>query len=197
MTEDFDAQTLVLIEEHVRRLLAVMGFIEIRVHCRRLSLPPATLATSSPEEADDELLKNAALSSEPAKVTTRPHAAEAQLQLSIEAGETGKLLIGTHGTHLEALQHIIRSILRRQLGSPLYVIVDVNGYRARRERTLTQLAEAAARRARQTGRTVTLEPMGAADRRVLHTALATHPEVSTESTGQEPNRRVVVRPRFS
>jgi spoIIIJ-associated protein len=165
-TTTFDPASIALIEEHVRRLLVIMDFEAAQVHCRLLPL------------------------------TEEAQVAHAQLQISIEAGDEGKRLIGVQGTHLDALQHIVRSVLRRQLQSTLYVTLDVNGYRARRERNLLLLAEATAARAHHTGRTIVLKPMAAADRRVLHTALAARGDVSTESMGDEPNRRVVVRPVF-
>ncbi len=118
------------------------------------------------------------------------------LKISVEAGGEGRVLIGAHGAHLVALQHLVRCLLRRQLHNDVRIMVDVNGYRARRERSLLGLAEEVARKANRTGRTVVLQPMTAADRRTIHTALANYKDVHTESLGDEPNRRVVVRPVF-
>ncbi len=118
------------------------------------------------------------------------------MHLNIEAGEIGRLLIGPQGQHLLAFQHIMRCLLRKQITTPIRVLVDVNGYRLRREQTLLGIAEETARRAKQTGRTVVMSPMSAADRRAIHSALANHKDVRTESLGDEPNRRVVVRPVF-
>lgn len=163
MSTALDPTGLALIEEHVRRLLSVMGFEATAVQCRHR--PPTT---------------------------DQPEA----LLIYIESGLTGKVLIGPQGSHLNALQHLVRMLLRRQLLKELYIAVDVNGYRARREQSLLHLAESAAQRAQHTGRTVVLQPMSAADRRVLHTALAARGDITTESLGDEPNRRVVVRPIF-
>lgn len=118
------------------------------------------------------------------------------LWISITAPEDGKVLIGPQGAHLEALQHIIRSLLRRHLDANMRIMVDVNSYRARREKSLFGLAEEVARKAHRTGRPVELNPMNAFDRRTVHTALAAHKEVSTESMGDGYDRRVVVRPVF-
>jgi len=115
------------------------------------------------------------------------------LLITIEAGEVGRLLIGPQGAHLAALQHIIRCLLRPQFKEHIRINVDVNSYRARREHDLMQMALSTARKAQQTGRTVTLEPMNAADRRAVHAALASQPDIKTESLGEEPNRRVVIR----
>lgn len=132
-----------------------------------------------------------------ADVTVHCHLPEDQtLKVDINAGDTGRLLIGAHGAHLAAFQHVVRCLLRRHVQEDVRVVVDVNGYRVRRERGLLDLAEEVARRAHRTGRTVVLRPMTAADRRAVHTALAGHKDISTESLGEEPNRRVVVRPVF-
>ena len=57
------------------------------------------------------------------------------LKISIEVGDSGNLLIGAQGVHLAALQHVVRCVLHKQLEKPAHIIVDVNGYRARREKT--------------------------------------------------------------
>lgn len=118
------------------------------------------------------------------------------LRISIMAGEEGRMLIGPQGAHLESLQHVIRCVLRRHLDGATHIMVDVNGYRARREKSLFGLAEEVARKAQRTGRPVALDPMNALDRRTIHTALSSHKEVSTESTGDGRDRRVIVRPVF-
>lgn len=118
------------------------------------------------------------------------------LRISITTGDDGRMLIGSQGAHLEALQHVIRCVLRRHFEAKMHITVDVNGYRARREKSLANLAEEVAKKAQKTGRSITLDPMNAFDRRTIHTALAAHKEVSTESLGDGLSRRVVVRPVF-
>jgi spoIIIJ-associated protein len=122
--------------------------------------------------------------------------ADVGIRVDVNAGREGRLLIGSKGTHLLAFQYILRCLLRKSLEKDMRVVVDVNGYRTRREATLLDLAQEVARRAQRTGRTVVLRPMSAADRRAIHTALASHKDIATESLGDEPNRRVVVRPVF-
>ncbi len=118
------------------------------------------------------------------------------IRLSIAAGEQGRLLIGVQGANLDALQHIIRCVLRKHLREDVRIMVDVNGYRMRREQNLLGFAEEVARRAQKTGRPVALSPMSALDRRTIHAALSSHKEVVTESMGDGKDRRVVVRPVF-
>lgn len=195
MNHSLDTGTLALLEEHVRQLLGTMGFSEVTVHCRvKLALP--TTGGETKEQEEEAWLGNAALKPVRRREVGRKIVPRDELFITLEAGEAGKLLIGGQGAHLEALQHILRSILRRTLETPIHILVDVNGYRARREQGLLEMAEAAAARARQAGRTITLAPMSASDRRAVHAALAARGDVHTESVGEEPNRRVVVRPVF-
>jgi spoIIIJ-associated protein len=86
-------------------------------------------------------------------------------------------------------------MLSRRMGGWTRVLVDVEDYRGRRERQLRDLAARAASRVIETGKMLQLEPMPALERRWVHIALRDHPEVATQSIGEEPNRRVVVLPR--
>jgi spoIIIJ-associated protein len=104
-------------------------------------------------------------------------------------------LIGRKGERLSALQHLVNLMLSKQMGEWTRVLVDVEDYRGRRERQLTDLAQRAAARVIETGRMLQLEPMPALERRWVHLALRDHPDVVTQSVGEEPNRRIVVLPR--
>ena len=86
-------------------------------------------------------------------------------------------------------------MLSRRTGQWTRVLVDVEDYRGRRERQLVDLAARAAERVIETGKMLQLEPMPALERRWVHIALRDHPNVGTQSIGEEPNRRVVVVPR--
>lgn len=127
------------------------------------------------------------------EVQDKTHLFKECLQISVEA-EDSRRLIGAHGSHLSALTHIVRCVLRRKLDQMVLIKVDVNGYLAARERNLGSLAEEAAKKASETGRAIVLPPMNSAERRYIHTALANKQEISTESLGEEPNRRVIIRP---
>lgn len=116
------------------------------------------------------------------------------LWVEIVSRESG-LLIGERGSTLLALEHVLRRCLRPVVGDAVRVMADVNAYRRHRMELVRRLAHAAAQRARRTGRAVALEPMGAADRRVVHVALVEEEGIATESAGEEPVRRVIVRPR--
>ncbi|MCL5038198.1 MAG: Jag N-terminal domain-containing protein [Chloroflexi bacterium] len=107
-------------------------------------------------------------------------------------GENLGALIGKHGQTLEAFQFVINLIVNKQRINKKKVIIDVEGYRARREQSLHDLAVRSAQRAKRERRNVILEPMVPSERRIIHMALKNDPDISTYSNGQEPLRRVVI-----
>ena len=109
-------------------------------------------------------------------------------------GEDSGLLIGRRGQTLQALQLLVNMIVRNALGENVRVVLDVERYRERRENSLRDMASKVAARVVQTSRSVTLEPMTPADRRIVHTTLTDHPGVTTESTGEGEGRKVTIMP---
>jgi spoIIIJ-associated protein len=107
-------------------------------------------------------------------------------------GEDLGLLIGRRGTTLSAVQYMTNLMVSRKLGGRVLVTVDVEQYRRRREESLVGLARRMADRVRQTGRSITLEPMPAAERRIIHLALADESGVSTGSVGEGEGRKVII-----
>jgi spoIIIJ-associated protein len=105
------------------------------------------------------------------------------------------MLIGWRGETLRALQTITNLLVGRKLGPDRRVIVDVERYRQRREHTVREIALRAARQVKVTGDPITLDAMQAFERRAIHLALEDDPDVTTNSVGEEPDRRVVVLPR--
>ena len=132
-----------------------------------------------------------------------------EARVEVETGETSRLnvvgeerereglgaLIGRKGERLSALQHLVNLMLSREMGTWTRVLVDVEDYRGRRERQLREIADRAAKRVVETGKMLQLEPMPALERRWVHLALKSNPDVATQSIGEEPNRRIVVLPR--
>jgi spoIIIJ-associated protein len=116
--------------------------------------------------------------------------------LDAHGSESG-LVIGKKGATLDALQYLVNRVVFRKPGESAGVIVDAEGYRGRREDSLTDMAKRLAEKAVRSGRPVPVEPMNAHDRRIVHMALADHPEVSTESEGEGMARRVVIFPKRS
>lgn len=107
-------------------------------------------------------------------------------------GEDLSVLIGKKSETLNSLQYITSLIVGKRLEKWIPLVIDVEGFRGRRERQLTQLALRMAEQAIATGRRQTLEPMPANERRIIHLALRDHPQVETESTGEEPYRKLTI-----
>jgi spoIIIJ-associated protein len=110
-------------------------------------------------------------------------------------GDDLSILIGRRAETLNALQYISSLIVSKELGRPLSLVIDVEGYRARREGQIRQLARRMAEQAVKTGRRQVLEPMPANERRIIHLELRENENVMTESIGEEPRRKVTILPK--
>lgn len=95
---------------------------------------------------------------------------------------------------LNAVQHLLRVLISRESPDQIFFVLDINNHRKIREETLAELAIKAAQKARRTKKPVVLDPMPAYERRLIHLKLAEEPDIVTESLGQEPERKTVVRP---
>ncbi|HML48291.1 MAG TPA: RNA-binding cell elongation regulator Jag/EloR, partial [Clostridia bacterium] len=107
-------------------------------------------------------------------------------------GDTLGVLIGRRGETLDAIQYLTSLVVNRRQEEYVRVTLDTENYRAKREEALRRLAMRMANRAVKTGRRVVLEPMNPYERRILHASLQGHPQVTTHSEGEEPNRRIVI-----
>jgi spoIIIJ-associated protein len=105
------------------------------------------------------------------------------------------VLIGRRSETLSAFQYIASLIVGKEEQQFVQLTVDVEGYRDRREKQLVQMANRMADQVSKSGRRQTLEPMPSAERRIIHIALRDHPAVKTESTGEEPYRKVMILPK--
>ncbi len=111
------------------------------------------------------------------------------------SGEDLGILIGRRGQTLSSLQYIVRIVVGNQTQTRLPIIIDVEGYKRRRWEALQALALRMAEQVKVRGVPFTLEPMSAFERRIIHLALADHPDVTTESTGLGEARKVVILPK--
>ena len=109
-------------------------------------------------------------------------------------GEDLSILIGPKAETLNALQYITGLIMGKELGRSIPLVVDVEGYRLRRADQIRKLARRMADQAVKSGRRQTLEPMPANERRLVHIELRNYPGVTTESTGEDPRRKVMIIP---
>jgi spoIIIJ-associated protein len=116
-----------------------------------------------------------------------------EIRATVNGDDLG-LMIGKHGSTIDALQHLAQRIGFRGQADRKSVVVDAAGYRERREGVLRRAADRAVSEALDFGRAVELEPMNAAERRIVHTYLRDRTDVQTHSEGDEPDRRLVVTP---
>jgi spoIIIJ-associated protein len=173
---------------------------------------PATQAVSAPaagkaSEGDDPILQIARETVEEllkkmgiqARVTARiaePEDDRDKAPVLVDVrGDDLSILIGPKAETLNALQYIAGLIISKEAGHSVPLVVDVEGYRARRAQQIRQLARRMAEQAVRTGRRQVLEPMPANERRLIHIELRDHPQVTTESVGEDPRRKVTIVPK--
>src|SRR5918998_1207666 len=116
-----------------------------------------------------------------------------QIRATVNGDDLG-ILIGKHGSTIDAIQHLALRIAYKGGAAERQVVVDAAGYRERREAALQRAADRAVSDALDFGRPVELEPMTAAERRLVHTYLRDRTDIQTHSEGDEPDRRLVVSP---
>jgi len=172
-----------------------MASVEARVRPAAAGEPAAAPPDELPGGAEElrEFLQNAVglmglVAS--VDVSESPDAVSAEI-----SGDDLGLLIGRHGQTIDALQYLAAIVVNRHRKARRQVIVDAEGYRERRASSLHQLADRVAQRVARERAPVTLKPMTAAERKVIHVHLKDHPRVETVSEGQEPHRAVVIAPR--
>jgi spoIIIJ-associated protein len=150
---------------------------------------PATGDTDAAKEIVGQLLARMGI-----RCSVTSHATPESIVVDVSGRDLG-VLIGWRGETLRALQTMTNLLASRRLGPDRRVIVDVERYRQRRENTVREIAYRAARQVKVTGDPITLDAMQPFERRAIHLALESDPDVTTISIGEEPDRRVVVGPR--
>lgn len=173
------------------------GFLGIgsepaRVRVRKL--PPSEHAASTAMEVVNKLLSTAgARTLATLRVARDPDTGGPIVDIT---GEDSGLLIGRQGETLRALQFLVNTLVRKRMQQEsVRVVLDIERYRERRHNSLRELAFRVADRVAQSGKAIPLEPMQAAERRVIHVALSEHPRVTTESSGVGDGRRVTITPK--
>lgn len=175
--------------------------------------PPVVQAPSAQSGRDTESQPehDALLDRTESVVSRMLHLLNLQAQVSAHYGSTERdgrhnihvdirgndlsVLIGRRSETLSAFQYIASLIVGKEEQQFVQLTVDVEGYRDRREKQLVQMAMRMADQVTKSGRRQTLEPMPSAERRIIHIALREHPAVKTESTGEEPYRKVMILPK--
>jgi len=108
--------------------------------------------------------------------------------------EEPQILIGEGGQTLTEIQRLLKAILKRKIAEPFFIDLDINSYKKKKLEYLKEMARSMADEVALTKKEKNLPPMMAYERRVIHLELAGRSDVTTESIGQEPERRIVVRP---
>jgi spoIIIJ-associated protein len=170
----------------------------------RRSPAPAPVA-EAPAEGEDEvldtteaivskLLFHMGLEAQVSAHYGEPREDRRPIMVDVRGSDLG-ILIGRRGETLDAFQYIASLMVGKQTGQFVHLVIDVEGHRERRERQLRQLAQRMAEQVLKSGRQLTLEPMRASERRIIHVELRDHPAVTTQSTGEEPHRKVTIIPK--
>lgn len=121
-------------------------------------------------------------------------ASDGQVVLNVSA-DNPAILIGKHGQTVNAIQYLVGVMTNKRIHAKVRVIVDVEGYRGRREKALTEQAHYLARKVKESGEEAVLEALQPNERRIIHLALADDPDIHTYSEGEEPARHVVISPK--
>ncbi len=191
----------VVLSEGERGLLGV-GFVPARVLARVAGGRPTHGPAPSPPRAHDP----ATPAADRLRELLEEVRAGLEIDVSLAITEEGSTLVGTfsgrdlglvigkHGQTIDALQYLANAVVSRAPGERVDVVLDAAGYRDRRRAALEALADRAAARALSTGRAVSLDPMTASERKIVHVYLKERSDVVTSSEGAEPNRHVVVAP---
>jgi spoIIIJ-associated protein len=198
---DRSAVEFVVVTEGQRGLLGV-GYEPARVLASVMVDEATAAAPSAPKRAERDESEPAAAVRELLDQVLDALGIEGDVDLVEDGGTVTAtvhgsdlgLLIGKHGQTIDAIQYLANAMQYRRQEQPLEVIVDAEGYRKRRERTLHEVAVRAAAEARRTGAPVELEPMTSVERKIVHTKVQSLGGLETASEGSEPNRYVVVRP---
>jgi len=190
-------QVEIVVLEEGRPAISPGGGIPARV---RLTAPEADVEVDPDLEAArevvEELLQRMRMRASTSAEWTEPEDSREERHALVEIhGQDLGIMVSRRGEALSAMQYLARMITARKLGRPLPVIVDVEGYRRRREQQLRRMARRAAEQAVERARTVELEPMPANERRIIHLELREHPGVTTESVGVGRSRKVTIIPK--
>lgn len=161
--------------------------IEKKSEIKNIDLKDLEKAKSNIKEFLDNFLNNIS----DKKFNYSVEIVEQSIEINI-TGEDSGFLIGYRGDVLNSLQTILSSIANKNVDSKIRVILDIENYRNKRKETLENLAIKVAKTVSKTGKNITLEPMGAYERKIIHSKLQDNKYVKTHSIGEEPNRKVVI-----
>lgn len=183
-----EAEIEIVSKPLVGRLFGAKAKVRVRP---KEGLPPEAMAPAAAKLAREFLEGLVNAFGLRARVDTR--AEEGTVIAEIEGDSLG-VLIGYHGSTLSAIEEVVRTVVARKMRAKVRVRVDVAGYREKRRTQLEEFARGLAEKAVKENAQITLKPMSAADRKVVHDAVKVVEGVRTFSEGEEPRRSVVIAP---
>ena len=154
---------------------------------------PLVPSDGSVRERCESFLVHLLLNIDPAFAVDIGEERDNEVYVDIEGGNTGKI-IGRGGRTLAALEYVTNTVINRDTRERVRINIDVGGYKRRRDDKLRNTAKKLASKVRRTGVAVELDPMSAAERRILHMAIADETGVYSESTGEGADRRLAIKP---
>lgn len=154
---------------------------------------PLVPSDGSVRERCESFLVHLLLNIDPAFAVDVGEERENEVHVDIEGGNAGKI-IGRGGRTLMALEYVTNTVINRNAQQRVRINIDVGGYKRRRDEKLRNTAKKLASKVRRTGVAVELDPMSAAERRVVHMAIAEEAGVYSESTGEGADRRLAIKP---
>jgi spoIIIJ-associated protein len=181
---DADSVTVEIIDQPSKGLFGILG--------GRPALVRVTVKESRFDQAVE--LLNQILKAMGVEAELNCEENDDQIVINIEGKQLG-ILIGRRGETLNSLQYLVNLGVNKNAEERKKIILDVEGYRRKREDTLMRLAMRLADKAKRRGRNVILEPMNPQERRIIHTTLRGRNDIYTFSEGEEPFRKIVIAPR--
>lgn len=154
---------------------------------------PIVPSDGSVRERCESFLVHLLLNIDPAFAVDVGEERDNEVYVDIEGGNAGKI-IGRGGRTLAALEYVTNTVINRNTRERVRINIDVGGYKRRRDEKLRNTAKKLASKVRRTGLAVELDPMSAAERRVVHMVIADEAGVYSESTGEGADRRLAIKP---
>ena len=197
-----------IVEEPKKRLFSILDPKQVKVRITEIEAAPEVAVVAEKEKATKEYKE---ISEEDANIVKErvitflnDYFSKLGLSLKIESyiednilriditGDNAGIAIGYRGETMEALQMIAGTVGNKGIKNYVRIILDIEGYRKKRVKALEELALKRANAVVAKRRSITLEPMNPFERKAIHNALQNHPKVKTQSTGEEPYRKVVI-----
>lgn len=177
-------------EVDTKGILGLLGSRKVRITARRRSVPEEPVAT--PEEYGKKFLTEL-VHFYGVSVTVDVRKQNERILFAIDASDE-EAIVGKDGEVLEALQHLVRLAIAKRYKQNLKLLLDVNGFRERRKKTIIVMAKRLADRVRKDGRPAKTKPLNPYERRIIHTLFKNNSHITTQSEGEGHTKKVIISP---